>query len=105
MRRLYVILLAVSLYPQMTLAQVSFDPGEGCLNVVDFNAGKGLGENGPDVLQRPLLPPGPALLPFREYPGRRVLASVGHNGYLMKAIGPVKNEYRTRMDSILVIST
>ena len=49
MRRLYIILLIVLLLPQMVLAQVSFDSGEGCLNVIDFTAGKGLGKNGGNV--------------------------------------------------------
>ena len=46
MRRLLVILLAILLLPQMAKAQISFDPGEGCLNVVDISAGKGFGEFG-----------------------------------------------------------
>ena len=30
----------------MVKAQISFDPGEGCLNIVDFSARKGLGDSG-----------------------------------------------------------
>ena len=36
MKRLFVILLAFVLSQQIVKAQISFDPGEGCLNVVDF---------------------------------------------------------------------
>ena len=46
MRRLHVILLALLLLPQLGNAQVSFDPDEGCLNVLDITATKGLGKNG-----------------------------------------------------------
>ena len=34
----------------MVKAQTSFDPGEGCLNVVDITAGKGVGAYGSDIL-------------------------------------------------------
>ena len=46
MRVLRAILIAVILLPQVLRAQVSFDPGEGCLNVVEFTAGPGLGALG-----------------------------------------------------------
>jgi len=46
MKKLRVILLVILLSPQIVKAQISFDPGEGCLNVVDFTAGKGFGESG-----------------------------------------------------------
>lgn len=42
--RAAIILLAFLLIPQTGKAQISFDPGEGCLNVVDFAAAKGLDE-------------------------------------------------------------
>lgn len=42
MRIFYFILLAFLLLPQTAKAQISFDPGEGCLNVADFAVGKGL---------------------------------------------------------------
>lgn len=44
MKKLLGILLIILLSPQMVKAQISFDPGEGCLNVVDFSVGKGFGE-------------------------------------------------------------
>ena len=34
------------LSPQIVKAQISYDPGEGCLNVVDFSVGNGFGESG-----------------------------------------------------------
>ena len=40
MKKLWGILLVILLSPQIVKAQISFDPGEGCLNVVDFTAGK-----------------------------------------------------------------
>ena len=46
MRVLRAILIAVLLFPQILRAQTSFDPGEGCLNVVEFTAGPGLGTFG-----------------------------------------------------------
>ena len=46
MKRLFVILLAFVLSQQIVKAQISFDPGEGCLNVVIFTAGKDFGESG-----------------------------------------------------------
>ena len=46
MRVLRVILIALLLFPQVLRAQFSFDPGEGCLNVVEFTAGPGLGALG-----------------------------------------------------------
>ena len=36
MKKLWSILLVIFLSPQIVKAQISFDPGEGCLNVVDF---------------------------------------------------------------------
>ena len=51
MKRLFVILLAFVLSQQIVKAQISFDPGEGCLNVVDFTAGKDFGESGRIILQ------------------------------------------------------
>ena len=50
MRRLFVILLAFVLSQHIVKAQVSFDPAEGCLNIVDVTAGKGLGESGSDII-------------------------------------------------------
>ena len=50
MNRIYAILLILLLSPQMVRAQISFDPGEGCLNVVDITAGKGVGTYGSNVL-------------------------------------------------------
>ena len=50
MRRLFVILLAFVLSQQIVNAQVSFDPSEGCLNVVDVTAGKGFGKSGSDII-------------------------------------------------------
>lgn len=50
MRRLFVILLAFVLSQHIVKAQVSFDPNEGCLNIVDVTAGKGLGESGSDII-------------------------------------------------------
>ncbi|MBR3744329.1 MAG: hypothetical protein IKN31_04380 [Bacteroidales bacterium] len=50
MSRLFVILLAFVLSQQIVKAQVSFDPVEGCLNVVDFTAGKGFGESGSNII-------------------------------------------------------
>ena len=50
MRRLLAILLAIFLSPLIGRAQISFDPGEGCLNVVDFTAGKGLGSHGSNLV-------------------------------------------------------
>lgn len=38
--------MVILLSPQIVRAQSSFDPGEGCLNVVDFSSGKGFGEFG-----------------------------------------------------------
>lgn len=46
MKNLWIILLIILLSPQMVKAQISFDPGEGCLNIVDFSARKGLGDSG-----------------------------------------------------------
>ena len=46
MRVLRVILIALFLFPQVLRAQISFDPGEGCLNVVEATAGPGLGTLG-----------------------------------------------------------
>ena len=46
MRVLRAILIAILLFPQVLRAQISFDPGEGCLNVVDFTAGSGLRTQG-----------------------------------------------------------
>jgi hypothetical protein len=41
MRRTYILLALLPIF-QMANAQISFDPGEGCLNVVGIAAGKGL---------------------------------------------------------------
>ena len=46
MRVLRVILVALFLLPQVLRAQISFDPGEGCLNVLEATAGPGLGALG-----------------------------------------------------------
>ena len=46
MKVLRVILIVLLLFPQVLRAQASFDPGEGCLNVVEFTAGPGLGTFG-----------------------------------------------------------
>ena len=50
MRVLRAILIALLLFPQVLRAQISFDPGEGCLNVVDFTAGSGLGSLGDKLI-------------------------------------------------------
>lgn len=173
MKNLLGILLVMLLSPQMAKAQISFDPGEGCLNVVDFSAGKGFGESGGSIIsayylherlineqfsagvgvgyahlnsykfsavplffsthyffldQRfspfvnlragiywPLradnIQPG-ARLYLAPYAGLKVhitpyigmLASVGYDGYLVKAHDSVKNSYQTKMASNLCVS-
>ena len=50
MSKRYTILLILLLSSLVVKAQISFDPGEGCLNVVDITAGKGVGAYGSDVL-------------------------------------------------------
>lgn len=173
MRRLYVILLAVFLYPQLVQAQVSFDPGEGCLNVVDISVGKGLGENGGNVFSAYYLHErfineqfsvggGAGCSYLRSYefsaiplfysthyffldqrfspfvnlragvyfpigaqgkqpgislyvapsagvkvhltPRIGILASFGYDGYLVKSLDSVKNEYQSRMASSMGVS-
>ena len=46
MKVLRVILIVLLLFPQVLRAQTSFDPGEGCLNVVEVTAGPELGTLG-----------------------------------------------------------
>ena len=173
MKILWSILLLILLSPQIVKAQISFDPGEGCLNVVDFTAGKGFGESGSNSIaaqyvherfingqfsvglgvgcsylntyqfsviplffsthyffldQRfspfvnlragiywPLGPenkqPGVSLyvapsagLKVHITPHIGVLASVGYDGYLVKALEVVKNEYQSMMASSWGIS-
>ena len=152
------------LSPQIVKAQISFDPGEGCLNVVDFTAEKGFGESGSNSIAAQFvherfineqfsagLGVGYSYLnnyqfsaiplffsthyffldqrfspfvnlrvgiywPFgseNKQPGVRpsaglkvhitphigVLASVGYNGYLVKTLYAVKNEYQSKMAS------
>ena len=173
MRRLFVILFALVLSPQIVKAQISYDPGEGCLNVVDFSVGNGFGESGSNSVaaqyvherfineqfsvgagvgysyrnryhfsaiplffsthyffldQRfspfvnlragiywPFGPenkqPGVSLyvapsagLKVHITPHIGVLASVGYNGYLVKALDAVKNEYQSTVASSWGIS-
>ena len=173
MNKLWGILLIILLSPQIVKAQISFDPGEGCLNVVDFTAGKDFGESGinsiaaqyvherfineqfsvgfgvgysylnnyqfsaiplffsthyffldqrfsPFVNLRagiywPFGPenkqPGVSLyvapsagLKVHITPHIGVLASVGYNGYLVKALDAVKNEYQSTVASSWGIS-
>ena len=168
MNKLWGILLVILLSPQIVKAQISFDLGEGCLNVVDFTARKGFGESGSNSIAAqyvherfineqfsvglgvgysylnkyqfsaiPLFfsthyffldqrfspfvnlragiywPFGPenkqsgvslyvepsAGLKVHITPHIGVLASVGYNGYLVKALDAVKNEYQSKMAS------
>lgn len=173
MRRLFIILSTLVLSSPFLKAQISFDSGEGCLNVVDITAEISLGESssngisahfmherfineqfsiglgvgyanlnshkfsaiplffsthyffldkrfspfvnlragiywpfGPDNKQ-----PGVSLyvapsagLKVHITPHIGILASVGYDGYLVKALDSIKNEYQTQMASGLGIS-
>ena len=172
MKRLYVILLAFVLSLQLVNAQISFDPGEGCLNVVDFSAGKGIGKSGSDdisahylherfineqfsvgagvgysylnsykfsaiplyfsthyffldrrfspfvnlragaywPIESKIMQLGANLyvapsagLKMHITPHIGMLASVGYDGYLVKAFDSVKNDYQTKMESMVGI--
>ena len=173
MKKLWGILLVILLSPQIVKAQISFDPGEGCLNVVDFTAGKGFGESGSNSIAAkyvherfineqfsvgagvgyiylnsyhfsaiPLffsthyffldqrftpfvnlragvywpigaesIQPGVSLyvassagLKVHITPHISILASVGYDGYLVKTLDSVKNDYQTKIASGLDIS-
>ena len=155
MRRLFVILFALVLSPQIVKAQISYDPGEGCLNVVDFSVGNGFGESGSNSVAAQYVGVGYSYLnryhfsaiplffsthyffldqrfspfvnlragiywPFgleNKQPGVSlyvapsvglkvhitphigVLASVGYDGYLVKALDAIKNEYQSKIAS------
>ena len=165
--------MVLLLSPQIVKAQNSFDPGEGCLNVVDFTAGIGLGKFGSNTISAhymherfinerfsvglgvgysylnkyqfsaiplffsthyffldkrfspfvnlrvgiywPFGPdnkqPGVSLyvapssgLKVHITPYIGILASVGYDGYLVKALDSIKNEYQSKMASGLGIS-
>ena len=44
--RLFLVLLSILSIATITVAQVSFDPGNGCLNVIDVSSSQGLGDYG-----------------------------------------------------------
>ena len=44
--RLFLVLLSMLSIATITVAQVSFDPGNGCLNVIDVSSSQGLGDYG-----------------------------------------------------------
>ena len=172
MKKLWSIFLVILLSPQIVKAQISFDPGEGCLNVVDFTAGKGFGGSGSNSIAAQYVHEGfineqfsigggvgysylnsyhssaiplffsthyffldQRFTPFVNLragvyfgaeesiqpdvslyvapsvgvkvhitPRIGILASVGYDGYLVKALDPVKNNYQTKMASGLGIS-
>ena len=173
MKKLWGILLVLFLSPQIVRAQISFDPGEGCLNVVHFTTGVGVGESGGNSISAHYLherfineqfsvglgmgfsylnsyqvsaiplffsshyffldqrfspfvnlragiycpfgsgnkQPGVSLyvapsagLKVHITPHIGILASVGYEGYLIKALDSVKNAYQTKMASGLGIS-
>ena len=98
--RAAIILLAFLLIPQTGKAQISFDPGEACLNVVDFAAAKGLDEYHGHVFSVQYLherfineqfcvAPG-AGLKVHLTPHFGIMASVNYDGYLMKGPDALK---------------
>ena len=42
--RLFLLLMSMLSIAPITVAQVSYDPGNGCLNVIDVSASQGLGD-------------------------------------------------------------
>jgi len=173
MRRLFVMLMVFVLSQEIVKAQISFDPGEGCLNVADVTAAKGFGESENSVISAHYLherfineqvsvglgvgysyfssyqfsaiplffsshyffldqrfspfvnlrsgiywPFGPEnkqpgislyVAPSAGFkvhitPHIGILASVGYDGYLVRAHDSVKNDYQTKMASGVGIS-
>ena len=48
--RLFLLLLSMLSIATITVAQVSYDPGNGCLNVIDVYASQGLGDYGDNCI-------------------------------------------------------
>ena len=49
MRKLFCILLALLLCPQLIQAQKTFEPEEGCLNIIEVSAGPRIGSSGSGI--------------------------------------------------------
>ena len=85
MKKLWGILLVLFLSPQIVRAQISFGPGNKLPGVSLYVA-----------------PSAGLKVHITSHIG--ILASVGYEGYLVKALDSVKNAYQTKMASGLGIS-
>ena len=80
--RRFLLLLALLSETTFGMAQTTFDPGEGCLNVIDVSYAQGVG----------------------EYGDGGIMASICDDAYLIKAFDTNKNDYRNKLINSLGIS-